>query len=162
MSDPLPSPSPPPVSCPDSHMPSSPVIEGARGMHASESSYSESENKDPKWKYKLSCPVILPFTDSSPVGPTIQIPERPKEIFQLFFTEELMPMIVQQTNKYTQEVSPSGKVWVEVTAEELYAFLGFNFLMGLNPKPSLGDYWRKKPNLSIQSHMRQNHKRQGL
>ncbi len=121
-------------------------------MHASESSYSESDNessslesekKDPKWEYKLSSPVIHPFTDSCPVGPTIQIPERPKDIFQLFFTEELMAMVVQQTNKYAQEVSPSSKVWVEVTAEELYAFLGFNFLMGLNPKPSLGDYWRK-------------------
>ena len=25
------------------------------------------------------------------------------------------------------------------------AFMGFNLLMGLNPKPSVRDYWRKNP-----------------
>ena len=29
--------------------------------------------------------------------------------------------------------------------EELYAYFGFNFLMGLNPKPSVKDYWKKDP-----------------
>lgn len=33
--------------------------------------------------------------------------------------------------------------WTEVTLSELNAYLGFNFLMGLNPKSSIEDYWRK-------------------
>ena len=35
--------------------------------------------------------------------------------------------------------------WTTVTMEELEAFLGFNLLMGLNPKPSISDYWSKNP-----------------
>ena len=35
--------------------------------------------------------------------------------------------------------------WTPVTSEELEAFLGFYFLMGLNPKPSVEDYWSTDP-----------------
>ena len=33
--------------------------------------------------------------------------------------------------------------WSKVTTEDIEAFLGFNFLTGLNPKPSFNDYWKK-------------------
>ena len=33
--------------------------------------------------------------------------------------------------------------WTPVTPSELEAFMGFNFLMGLNPKPSVSDYWKR-------------------
>ena len=36
--------------------------------------------------------------------------------------------------------------WIDVTVDEIYAYFGFNFLMGLNPKPSINDYWRKESN----------------
>ena len=32
--------------------------------------------------------------------------------------------------------------WHEITCKYIVAFLRFNFLMGLNPKPSLNDYWK--------------------
>ncbi len=33
--------------------------------------------------------------------------------------------------------------WTQVTCEEMEAFMGFQFLMGLNPKPSTNDYWKR-------------------
>ena len=36
-------------------------------------------------------------------------------------------------------------LWCGVTAEDIEAFIGFSFLMGLNPKPSVEDYWKKNP-----------------
>lgn len=33
--------------------------------------------------------------------------------------------------------------WAEVTEDELEAYFGFNLLMGLNPKPSVADYWSR-------------------
>ena len=99
------------------------------------------------WTDQLSAPTLHSFTSHSPVGPTVPVPETPKEIFQLFFTPDLMEEIKQQTNKYAREVSSPEKLstWTDVTVQELYAYLGFNFLMGLNPKPSIEDYWQKDP-----------------
>ncbi len=56
-------------------------------------------------------------------------------------------MIADETNKYAREVIAPGKLtkWIDVTVEDIYAYLGFNFLMGLNQKPSINDYWRKDP-----------------
>ncbi len=71
------------------------------------------------------------FYIPSPPGPTVSIPEVPKEIFQLFFTSELVTMISDETNKYAREVIAPRKStkWTEVTVEEIYAYLGFNFLI---------------------------------
>lgn len=130
------------------------MVESARQINDTESSSpdhddiqsssTESDLDDPLWKSELSAPsMIHPFTDSHPTGPAVPVPEMPKEIFELYFTPELISMIVEQTNKYAREVSPPDKEWAEVTRKELYAFLGFQLLMGLNPKPSVKDYWRK-------------------
>ena len=58
-----------------------------------------------------------------------------------------MEEIKQQTNKYAREVSSPEELntWTDVTVQELYAYLGFNFLMGLNPKPSIENDWQKDP-----------------
>ena len=95
------------------------------------------------WSEELSVPSIHPFVPPSPVGPTVPISDSPLEIFQLFFTSELMHEIQLQTNRYAREVMGPEKYakWTEVTVAELEAFIGFNLLMGLNPKPSLTDYW---------------------
>ena len=58
-----------------------------------------------------------------------------------------MEEIKQQTNKYAREVSSPEKLstWTDVTVQELYAYiLGLNFLMGLNPKPSIVTGSRKR------------------
>ena len=81
------------------------------------------------WTDQLSAPTLSRF----PVGPTVPVPETPKEIFKLFFTPALMEKIKEQTNKYEKQVySPQlNNNWTETTVEELYAYFGFNFLMSL-------------------------------
>ena len=38
--------------------------------------------------------------------------------------------------------------WVPVRSQEMEAFIGFSFLWGINPKPSVEDYWKKNPVVS--------------
>ena len=96
------------------------------------------------WTDQLSAPTLHPFSSRSPIGPTVPVPNTPKEIFQLFFTPSLMEEIKQQTNNYAKEaLSPGQNDWTDTTVEELYVYFGFNFLMGLNPRTSLKDYWQK-------------------
>ena len=60
---------------------------------------------------------------------------------------ELIQVIREETNRYTREVMGPAKYeqWTPVSTKELEAFLGLNFLMGLNPKPSVEDYWCTDP-----------------
>ena len=66
-------------------------------------------------------------------------------VFKLFYTPQLVLEITRQTNSYAEEVMGPAKFseWTPVTPSELEAYMGFNFLMGLNPKPSIPDYWRR-------------------
>jgi len=132
------------------HPPSSPVVEAAHEMDSvleAESPSQEASTAEPVWKETLSVPRLHSFSNLSPPGPTVSIPATPKEIFQLFFTPDLMTSIADEMNKYAREVIPPEKLskWIDVTVEELYAYLGFNFLMGLNRKPSINDDCKKDP-----------------
>ena len=96
------------------------------------------------WSSDLSPVDIQPFTQ--PVGPTLQIPETELEVFQLFFTREICSFITEQSNLYAQHhLGEKYKEWTPITAEELRAYFGFMLLMGLYPKPAIGDYWRCDP-----------------
>ena len=96
----------------------------------------------------LHTPVtITPFT--SPVGPKVDIPDSPSDIFQLMFTPDLLDSIVEQSNLYAKEVMGEDKysAWVKITTDELKAYLGFCILMGINHLPALDDYWSTDPML---------------
>ena len=90
---------------------------------------------------------IQPFT--SPTGPIEDISDHPMEVFDLFFTPDLMEEIVKQSNEYAKVVMGPDKYdrWTKITVEEFKAFLGFSILMGINHLPSLDDYWSKDPRL---------------
>ena len=101
----------------------------------------------PQWSSLLNSISISDFT--SPVGPTVAIPESPSEVFELMFTPSLMDAIVEQTNLYAKEVMGGEKydAWDKVTTDELKAYLGFCILMGINRLPALDDYWSSDPTL---------------
>ena len=84
---------------------------------------------------------------NSPVGPTTAIPESPREVFEIFFTDELMTMMlmVTESNRYAEDVMGSEKFakWTKITVEEMKAFLGFSILMGINQLPAVKDYWKE-------------------
>ena len=57
--------------------------------------------------------------------PTVPIPDKPIDIFRLFFTPDLVRMITEETNRYAGEVlSPLKKEkWQPVTTKEYEALL---------------------------------------
>ena len=76
--------------------------------------------------------TILPFTSS--VGPTIPIPKSPLEGFELFFTPTIVEEIVDQTNRYADEVMgvEAYESWKTISEEDIRAFIGFSILIGIN------------------------------
>ena len=60
-----------------------------------------------------------------------------------------MGKIVKESNNYAKSAMSDEKYdkWLEITVDELKAFLGFSVLMGINHLPSLNDYWSRDPRL---------------
>ena len=56
----------------------------------------------------------------------------------------LVELIVEQTNLYARQVMSESQYakWVEVNEEEIWAYMGFMILMGINHLPALCDYWK--------------------
>lgn len=83
--------------------------------------------------------VVLPSdfdADTSPI-----------KYFELFFDEELIELIVDETNKYARTKSRPVKKysrmqhWSDCTREDIKALLGVVINMGLNPRPDITDYY---------------------
>ena len=76
------------------------------------------------WSSTLHPVTINPFT--SPVGPTVPISDSPLEVLELFFSADLMEKIIEESNRYANQVMGDERYnkWKKVTVEELKAFLG--------------------------------------
>ena len=82
-----------------------------------------------------------------PIGPAVILPPTVLGVFRLFFTTALMATIVEETNRYAQQVlgdAADGK-WVDIDADEMWAFLGFVLLMGINKLLQMHQYWCRDP-----------------
>ena len=81
------------------------------------------------------------------MGPTVTISESPLEIFELFFSDDLVELVVEESNRYSREVMGDERYakWRKITADEIKALLGFSILMGIVELPSLDDYWKRNP-----------------
>ena len=81
----------------------------------------------------------------------------PTEIFSLVTGHgELLELIVEQSNLYAHQ---NGRNFA-VTQEKLKAFLGMNFVMGINKLPAIAEFWRVDKligNDGIQNTMIRNH-----
>ena len=108
---------------------------------------SSSEDSESTWTTTIKRLNIQPFT--SPVGPTQDISSSPLEVFDLFFSPDLMERIVRESNAYAKSAMGNERYekWSKITVDELRAFLGFSVLMGINHLPSLNDYWSRDPRL---------------
>ena len=97
------------------------------------------------WKKTPKQINIVDFTEST--GPTISLPANPLQIFMCFFTEELIKMIVDQSNLFAESCMGEEKyiLCTIITSEEIKAYFGFIILMGLVPHPSVYDYWSTDP-----------------
>ena len=74
-------------------------------------------------------------------GDEATVPQDPLGLFTLFFDDSLVQMIVDETNRYTEQVlQGTDKVW-SITKEEIHAYMGLMILMGINHLPEIRDYW---------------------
>ena len=92
-----------------------------------------------EWSEDLTPVHIPPF--QSPFGPTLQIPDTPVSIFEMFFTSDILEVIVTQSNKYAHQVL--GECYSRfrlLVVEELRAYFGFCLLMAINHLPAAEDY----------------------
>ena len=73
----------------------------------------------------------------------------PLDYFRLYFTDELIDLLVSETNRYADQymdrnnVPPHSPVhmWTPTDRNEMCAFLGLSILMGIVYKPRLSMYW---------------------
>lgn len=72
----------------------------------------------------------------------------PFSVFKLLFSDEIINLVVQQTNLYAQQrYMKTGKLYMKTTNQEIMTFLGINILMGIKRSPSYRDYWSSAPDL---------------
>ena len=80
-----------------------------------------------------------------PVGITFEIGNEAREldVFKKFFNDEILNVIVRETNRYARQKLAGEALdkWQHVTLEEIKAFLGVSVVMGVNILPSISDYW---------------------
>ena len=90
---------------------------------------SPSHSLPETWSSRLTSISIQPF--SSATGPTVAVPESPLDVFELFFPDDLVDFIVEESNRYAREAMGDEKYteWVKVTAANK-GFLGFFYPHG--------------------------------
>lgn len=77
--------------------------------------------------------------------------ETPLDCLQLFFKDELLASIVEQSNLYHQQQSneDNDTKWNDITIEEMKAFLGILLAIGLVELSKFHDYWAHNTILSV-------------
>jgi len=122
-------------------------IEDEFEEHESDNDSDEDEGErsgDEIWKKKGKQRDDNPFTVD--FGPNIpDNVKSPLEIFLCLFPEDMLDLLVQQTNKYIQENTQEKQL---MTKEELLIFLGINILMGIKKLLSYRDYWSSDSKLN--------------
>eukprot|EP00771_Trimastix_marina_P001467 gnl/Trimastix_PCT/2543.p1 GENE.gnl/Trimastix_PCT/2543~~gnl/Trimastix_PCT/2543.p1 ORF type:complete len:577 (-),score=91.92 gnl/Trimastix_PCT/2543:1563-3293(-) len=68
------------------------------------------------------------------------------DFFEFFIPNDILQLIVEQTNLYAQQQAGPTKPRFEPTCiAEIKAFIGLNFIMELKWQPRLRDYWSTDP-----------------
>lgn len=95
------------------------------------------------WSKKVPALTYSTFIFDQPFGSKHNIESNsPLSVFQLFMDENMLQIIVDQSNLYAAQ----GGTELVLTVEELKAFLGLLILFGFNNLPSIRLYWSNNPN----------------
>ena len=99
----------------------------------------EADQEENEWSRDINIGDDVAF--DQPVGPTIQLQDNMKAVdyFQLYFTEAVWNLIVEQTNLYAQQKrTPDDRsVWYPVTVDEIKAWVAMILDMGIVQKPTI-------------------------
>ena len=99
-----------------------------------------SNNKSKQHVYRWRKKDLPPFHEGSEEQYE-DIPDEmksPYKCFKQFFTNELLELVVENTNLYSTQ--KSGKC-INTTVDKISTFIGMQMLMGLVKLPPYSDYW---------------------
>ena len=85
---------------------------------------------------------------------TTTLAEAPLDLFHLKFPQEIVEILVPETNRYHVQAVAKGREktklpWNDVVIEEMYAFLGIVIAMGIITLPEIRYYWCKSLILNV-------------
>ncbi|KAK5973734.1 hypothetical protein GCK32_010462 [Trichostrongylus colubriformis] len=84
------------------------------------------------------------FVFAEDCGPHAEVEscDNPIDYFQLFLNDELLNLIVMETNRYgSKKMKERKKDWTDTTPEEIRRFIGICLYMGLVRLPKFRDCW---------------------
>ena len=121
----------------------------------SSDSGEELEEEESAWTREVQEIDIASFEEN--VGPTKILPEAASclDFFQIVFPEELIDLIVAETNRNAQQKQAAAKKidknWQPVNNNDIRAYLGIRLLQGIKVLPSERDYWSKNAYLGVKN-----------
>ncbi|XP_053975370.1 piggyBac transposable element-derived protein 4-like [Hylaeus volcanicus] len=110
---------------------------------------TENENISHRINFTVAPKTVGPQVSSNVVEPT--------HFFKLFFTEQLVDEIINETNNYAKTMLQSKKItansiwktWRDVERNEFWAFVAVVLNMGTMPVANIQEYWSTKDNSRI-------------
>jgi Transposase IS4 len=84
-------------------------------------------------------PISIVLYNGKPQNLNLTIYWHPLRLFKLFFSWEIMEIIVKNTNSYAFRNNSASKLWKSLIISELYHFFGYLFKLGLY-KQSIREY----------------------
>ena len=84
---------------------------------------------------------LSPFIQSGPINISSQSPFS-YELFQLFFTKDIIDLFTKETNRY---VIQSSKNSITFTSAQIKAYIGILLLMGIHKMNNVEDHWSRDP-----------------
>ena len=95
-----------------------------------------------------------------PAGPRVATSRDALEMFSNFFDDNIISLIVRETNRFAAQVlGPASTEWT-TSAAEIKAYLGFMVVMGITRLPEIRYYWAvdtKMHNTFIASRITRDH-----
>ena len=89
-------------------------------------------------------PHVIEFNSDEGWNTHVPVPneetQAAEDFIDLFFTEDLIQVLVSWTNEREARSTPEG-IDLNITPLEMKKFLGLTFYMGLIKKPEIRDYW---------------------
>lgn len=109
------------------------------GPQQNESTLMQGQTKSRNWEQATGSFIEKNFEDDLMPSKDYSNKSQLLDYFRNLFPEQLLDLIVQNTNLYAKQ--NGSATFVDVSYDELCAFFGMVILMGLHPLPSLELYW---------------------
>ena len=104
-----------------------------------------------QWSLPKYTPLKIkkPYTNGQSQLPSTVASDNPYQIFDLFFDEATLKILVRHTNEYAflyfGPEKPEARTWFPTTVKEFRAYLRMSIWMGLHSELSIPDFWNIDP-----------------